>query len=119
MSEQFLSSNPILPVTSVVETQRFYETELGFSTDVLWQEPRYAVMKRDSAYIEFGEGRKQHAGTGVCFIQVDDADRVYTEWQQKQVEFVGDLADRDYGSRDFRVRDNNGNMLIVGHQLIE
>ena len=31
--------------------------------------------------------------------------------------FVGDLADRDYGCRDFRIRDNNGNMLIVSHSL--
>jgi len=25
--------------------------------------------------------------------------------------------DRDYGSKDFRVKDNNGNMLIVGHAM--
>jgi len=34
-----------------------------------------------------------------------------------QSSFNGDLADRDYGCRDFRIKDNNGNMLIIGHAL--
>ena len=42
---------------------------------------------------------------------------IYKEWKTKDIAFVGDFADRDYGSKDFRIKDNNGNMLIVGHAL--
>lgn len=117
MSEQFLWANPILPVKDVVETATFFEDKLGFTVNILWQNPSYAVVNRGNATIEFGEGRKQHAGSGICVIGIDDADVIYEEWQSKGIEFVGDFAERDYSSKDFRVRDNNGNMLIVGHAL--
>lgn len=117
MSEQFLYVNPILPVKSVVDTAQFYEKELGFTVKILWRNPSYGVVKRGNAVIEFGEGRKAHAGTGVCVIQVENADVVYEEWKSKDIEFVGDFTARDYGSKDFRVKDNNGNLLIVGHAL--
>jgi len=117
MSEQFLWANPILPVKSVLETAQFFEEKLGFTITVLWENPSYCVVKRDKAVIEFGERRSEHAGSGVCIIGVENADVIYNEWQSKGIEFVGDFVDRDYGSKDFRIRDNNGNMLIIGHAL--
>jgi len=117
MSEQFLGANPILPVKSVVETAAYFEKMLGFKIKVLWESPAYGVVKRGNAFIEFGEGRQPHVGSGVCVIQVEDADVIYDEWKAKGVEFMGDFSDRDYGSKDFRVKDNNGNILIVGHAL--
>lgn len=117
MSEQFLWANPLLPVKSVLDTARFFEEKLGFTVSVLWQNPSYCVVKRGDAVIEFGEHRSEHAGNGVCIIGVENADIIYQEWQSKGLEFVGDFADRDYGSKDFRIRDNNGNMLIIGHAL--
>ena len=116
--ELFLGSNPILPVTSVHETVDFYKKKLGFEIEIVWQNPSYAVVARDQTIIEFGEGRKKHAGTGVCVIFVSDVDIVYKEYSNKQVEFIGDIANRDYGSRDFRIKDNNGNVLIFSSPLI-
>ena len=117
MDGKFLGANPILPVKSVIETARFYEKKLGFNIEVLWENPSYCVVKRGNAIIEFGEGRKEHAGSGASIILVENADVIYNEWKTKGIEFVGDFADRDYGSKDFRIKDNNGNMLIVGHAL--
>lgn len=117
MSENFLGATPILPVKSVKDTARFFEEELGFTAIIEWENPSYGVVKRGETVIEFGEGRSQHAGSGVLNIHVENADAIFNEWQSKGVEFVGDLADRDYGCRDFRIRDNNGNMLIVSHSL--
>jgi hypothetical protein len=49
---------------------------------------------------------------------VSDVDVVHHEYSGKQIEFIGDIADRDHGSRDFRIKDNNGNMLIISSPLI-
>ncbi|MEJ2622895.1 MAG: helix-turn-helix domain-containing protein [Candidatus Thiodiazotropha sp.] len=117
-NEQFLGANPILPVFSVRETAKFYEEKLGFDIDILWKNPPYGVVGKERTIIEFGEGRKSHAGTGVCVIFVRDIDVVYQEYSGKEIEFVGDIADRDYGSRDFRIRDNNGNVLIFSSPLM-
>ena len=50
---------------------------------------------------------------------MSDVDIVYKEYSDKQIEFLGNIADRDYGSRDFRIKDNNGNVLIFSSPLIK
>lgn len=115
---QFLGANPILPVVSVVETAKFYKDSLGFDIDTIWESPPYGVVARGRTIIEFGEGRKEVAGTGVCMIFLANVDSIYDEYSAKGLDIVGEIADRDYGSRDFRVKDNNGNLLILSSPLI-
>lgn len=103
----------------MVETATFYEQALGFEVEALWQDPPYGVVARGRTIIEFGEGRKAYAASGVCVIFVSDVDEVHREFSIQSLDFVGDLADRDYGSRVFRVRDNNDNLLIFSSPLID
>ena len=117
-NELFLGSNPIFPVINAHEAALFYKEKLGFEIEIVWQNPPYAVVARDQTIIEFGEGRKEYAGTGICVIFVSDVDTIYKEYSNRQIEFIGDIADRDYGSRDFRIKDNNGNVLIISSPLI-
>ena len=117
MENNFLDTTVILPVKNVLETAKFYQDKLGFEVSLIWENPAYGSVRRGNVVIEFGEGRKEFAGSGVCFIHVDNADNIYNEFKSKDIEFVGDLSDRDYGSRDFRIKDNNGNILILGHPL--
>lgn len=49
---------------------------------------------------------------------VSDVDLVHNEYSDKDLEFVGDISDRGYGSRDFRIKDNNGNVLIFNSPFI-
>ena len=118
-NELFWGVNPILPVTDAYKTAKFYEEKLGFEIETVWSNPPYAVVARDQTIIEFGERSKDYSGTGVCVIFVSDVDIVYKEYSDRQVEFLGDIADRDYGSRDFRIKDNNGNVLIFSSPLIK
>jgi len=117
MNNNFLRANPVFPVKSVADTVNFYKKKLGFDIEILWENPSYGVVSRGDTVIEFGEGRKEFAGSGICIVRVNDADAVYKEWKAKDVEFYGDFAERDYGSKDFRIKDNNGNILIVGHAM--
>jgi catechol 2,3-dioxygenase-like lactoylglutathione lyase family enzyme len=116
-NKQFLGTTVILPARDVKETAQFYKKRLGFEIDLRWEKPPYASVRHGKVVIEFGEGRKQYAGSGVRCIHVTDVDGLYRELRAKKLEFVGDFADRDYGSRDFRVKDNNGNLLIFGSPL--
>lgn len=47
-----------------------------------------------------------------------DIDSIHMEYAAKNIVFVGKIGDREYGSRDFRIRDNNGNMLILSSPLV-
>jgi len=117
-NELFWGANPILPVTNAHETAKFYEEKLGFEIETVRSNPPYAVVARDQTIIEFGEGSKDYSGTGVCVVFVSDVNIIYKEYSDKQIEFLGDVAYRDYDSRDFRIKDNNGNVLIFCSPLI-
>ena len=117
MGNNFLDTTVILPAKRVMETAAFYRDKLGFEVNFIWENPMYGSVRRGDVVIEFGEGRKAFAGSGVCFIRVENADVIYDEFRSKGIEFVDDLNDRDYGCRDFRIKDNNGNTLIIGHTL--
>lgn len=114
---QFQSANPILPVKDVKATSKFYKEYLGFKVDILWENPNYACVSRGGVTIEFGEGRPAHVGNGVCYIHVNDARVVHQEFVSRGLDNIGRVADRDYGSKDFRVKDNDGNILIFGSAL--
>jgi uncharacterized glyoxalase superfamily protein PhnB len=114
---RFTSANPVMPVKNAKAAAAYYRDKFGFSIDVLWENPNYACVSRGGITIEMGEGRPTHVGSGVCYIRVDDADRLYNEFKSRKLIFVGDYADRVYGCRDFRVKDSDGNILIFGSAL--
>jgi len=117
MSTKFLGVNPILPVKNVTDTAHFFRDKLGFSIDIIWADQSGGKVSRGNVVIELGALRPDQVGGDICIIRVDNADSIYNEWKSRDIEFVGDFAERDYGSKDFRIKENNGNMLIVGHDL--
>lgn len=116
-ASRFLDTTVILPVLDVKKTVQFYKEKLGFEINIMWENPNYASVRRENVHIEFGEARQKHAGSGVCYIHVEDVDSVHRQLEHSGVEFVGDFSDRDYGCKDFRIKDNNGNLLIIGSPL--
>ena len=53
----------------------------------------------------------------MCIILIGNAEVICKEWKSGDVEFVGDYADRGYGIKDFRAKDNNVNILIIRYAL--
>ncbi len=117
MPARFLNATVILPAHDLPATARYYREKLGFSIEILWEDPPYGVAVRGQAVIEFGQQRFPDTARGVCYVHVGDVDEVYREFAEAGAHFVTAPADRAYGCRDFRVRDNNGNLLIVGSPL--
>lgn len=115
---KFHYANPVMAVKSVKTTAKFYKEFLGFNIDVLWEKPNYGCVSRGSTTIEFGEGRPDHIGGSAAVLEVNDVDGLYSEFKTRGVNFIGDFAERDYGSKDFRVKDNDGNLLVFGSALV-
>jgi uncharacterized glyoxalase superfamily protein PhnB len=55
-----------------------------------------------------------HAGQGWLYVAVDDPDSLFARAVAAGAEVVRDLEDTDYGSRDFTVRDPEGNLWSFG-----
>jgi uncharacterized glyoxalase superfamily protein PhnB len=56
----------------------------------------------------------KHAGTGFYYLAVDDAAAAYRRAQGAGADLTSELESRDYGGREFSLRDPEGNLWSVG-----
>ncbi len=72
---KFECANPILRVSSMAQSLRFYVDVLGF-TKAPWGDDRFTCVSRDSASIYLCEGDQGQPGTWV-WIGVEDVEPLY------------------------------------------
>jgi uncharacterized glyoxalase superfamily protein PhnB len=60
------------------------------------------------------EGTTQAPGTSSIYLVVDDPDARYERAKAHGAEVIRELTDTDYGSRDFGVKDPEGNIWNFG-----
>jgi lactoylglutathione lyase len=117
-NEPFVRVAPEFFVRDVAKSVAFYE-QLGFTA--LRQEPLFAVVALGEAHVLLADERLGAAqlgdtaatrGAGVNVrIMVDDVDSMYQRARAAGAPIVHDIADRDYGLRDFILSDPDGFML--------
>jgi catechol 2,3-dioxygenase-like lactoylglutathione lyase family enzyme len=110
---------PVAPeffVPDVAEAVRLYTEKLGF-TLLRADYPTFAILALGNAVIMFASeavyagprSELQRRGGGIDIrIMVPDADTVRERVRAAGLDVVHEIADRDYGLRDFIVRDPNG-----------
>jgi uncharacterized glyoxalase superfamily protein PhnB len=54
-------------------------------------------------------------GTFGCYVVTDDVDGLYERLRAAGVTVARELADQDYGNRDFTISDPEGNLWCFGH----
>jgi uncharacterized glyoxalase superfamily protein PhnB len=81
----------------------------------------HAELRFGDAILMLGEERDgddrgfgRHAGQGWLYVAVDDPDGLFARSRAAGAEIVRGLEDTDYGSRDFSVRDPEGNLWSFG-----
>ena len=57
---------------------------------------------------------RQPAGSGYLSLLVDEADNLYQRLSETDAVIVVLPDDRDYGLRDFMIKDPEGNVLVLG-----
>lgn len=111
--DQIYQGAPVLSVPDVPATAAFYRTMLGFTCDPGAETPEYAVVWRDNAAVHLAKGER--APTGVRnFFWVKDVNALHEEIVGRGVAIDVPIGTRDYGIRDFSVRDPNGVVVIFG-----
>jgi len=111
---------PILPCRDLDETLAFYGG-LGFSIDFEEDEPApYAIVSFAEAEIHFSGAAAPRVGA--AYLRVESADAVHRAWSQLGLPAagtpsVGEIADREWGMREFELVDPSGNRLRVGNPI--
>ncbi|HEV7591344.1 MAG TPA: VOC family protein [Longimicrobium sp.] len=106
-----------LQVSDIHAAVDFYTTRLGFTLGFTWGDPpTFAGVNLGDVQLFLMEGEPDPHGFSVQFV-VGDADELYAFHRANGVEIVVEPGDRDYGLRDYSIRDLHGYELGFGHNI--
>ena len=107
-----------LTVNNIQAAVEFYTARLGFKLAFTWGDPpTFAGVNLDRVQIFLQQGTPQPQGCSVYF-RVGNADELYEFHRANGVEITEPPGDREYGLRDYGVRDLDGYHLSFGHSLL-
>lgn len=109
--------HPGLAVPDVPAAVAYYTTRLGFAPGFTWGDPpTFAGVNLGSVQLFLQKGTPTPGGCSVYYA-VGNADDLFEFHQASGVEVVVPPGDREYGLRDYTVRDLNGYYLTFGHPI--
>jgi catechol 2,3-dioxygenase-like lactoylglutathione lyase family enzyme len=109
--------HPSLAVRDVRTALDFYMTKLGFTLGFTWGEPpTMAGVNLGSVQMFLERGTPCPSGCSVFFV-VGDADELHAFHRANGVEVVEAPGDREYGLRDYMVKDLDGYHLSFGQYI--
>ena len=109
--------HPGFPVSDVPAAVEFYTTKLGFAAGFTWGDPpSMAGVNLGVVSVHLSRGTPNPRGSSVYFI-VGDVDELYAFHRDSGVEVVEPPEDREYGMRDYLVRDLYGYELGFGQPI--
>ena len=95
----------------------FYTRRLGFQVGFTWGEPTsMAGVNLGDVQIFLQQGEPHPQGCALFFV-VGDADELHAFHEANGVQIVESLGDREYGLRDYSIRDKDGYALTFGHYI--
>lgn len=110
---------PVLYVTNVEETVRFYCDLLGF--ECTNRMGGWASLSRDEAEVMISLPNEhvpfdKPTFTGSLYFNTDDVDALWAKLKDKAT-VVYPIENFPYGMREFAIRDNNGYCLQFGQEI--
>ncbi|MBS0030970.1 VOC family protein [Chitinophaga sp. 22321] len=109
---------PTLLVEDITRSVDFYTGQLGFTLRFTWGEPlSYAGIGLGNTTIHLAKGSPFIKGYSEVNFIIDDANEQYQFHRANGVEIVEPIDDREYGIRDYKVKDLDGNYLGFGHYI--
>ena len=122
---RFHSCHPAFVVRDLEAATRFYEDVIGLKKLWSWGEPvmRIGLGPADDSSppgfeLNLINNRSLGpSGTSFVYFTVSGVEAIYKRCLDKEADIYLELGDRDWGMRDFRVSDPDGNRLGFGEAL--
>jgi uncharacterized glyoxalase superfamily protein PhnB len=113
---------PSLRYKDAKAAHQWLQDAFGFEPVALYEDDggnvAHAEMRWGSDLVMFGTAREDRygdrVGQGWVYATCDDPDALYARATAAGAEVTMELTDQDYGSRDFGVRDLEGNQWNFG-----
>lgn len=110
-------STTVFHVSNLDKSVDFYTGTLGFAVDFKFGEPEtYAGLSWNGVHLHLSSSYpyKNNTGHGSLYIRCGAIDRLYARLESAGVEFYSRIRDREYGMRDFSIKDPDGNQIGFG-----
>ena len=113
---------PLLRYRDAKAAHQWLQDAFGFEPVALYEDEggnvAHAQMRWGSDLVMFGSARDdryaERVGQGWVYATCGDPDALYARATAAGAEVTMELTDQDYGSRDFAVRDLEGNVWSFG-----
>jgi uncharacterized glyoxalase superfamily protein PhnB len=113
---------PSLRYKDARAAHKWLQDAFGFEPVELYEDDHgdvaHAEMRWGTDLIMFGTARDDHyadrVGQGWVYVTCDDPDALFARAKAAGAEITMELTDQEYGSRDFAVRDPEGNRWSFG-----
>lgn len=108
-----------IAVQDLAAALKFYSGKLGFQVAFTWGDPPGFAgvnLGETQMFLSAGTPTPNREMSSAYFV-VSDVDALYAFHQSAGVEIVEPVGDREYGIRDYSVRDLDGYMLVFGQHL--
>ena len=107
---------PQFPASDVSKAAAWYCDKLGFTRAGFYPEHGFAIVRRDDIEIHFWTCNERHIAEHTsAYVVVDDIDNLYaTMAGAKDGGSLSEVANREWGMREFYVTDPDGNLLKFG-----
>ena len=115
------AAEPILPAQDVSRARAFYES-LGFKAG--YSDDRYDILRRGNlvVHLEAHPDLAPAANETSCYWRVTNADALHREFASFGLPSEGSPSlsepiDEPWGMREFTMKDPEGNLIRIGHEL--
>lgn len=109
----YINFRPNLYVSNMDKALIFYRDVIGL--DVLHADDSFALLGRQGA--ELALVSKQTRIPQQAYLYVSDVETLYVHCQSQQAVITMPLTTHEYGTRDFVVQDEDGNLIGVGQRI--
>ena len=115
-STRWNHANPVLDVSDVRRSIAYDRDVFGLTPTWMWEE-RIGGVHTDHSSIEIYLSRAEQPSPSRLAVFVDDADATYEKYRAAGAEIVDELKTQPWGLRGFTVRDPDGNLVAITHEV--
>lgn len=113
----FQQAIAVFHVSSSQAAEEFYCRGLGFRLESVNRDPQspdpcYLCLVRDGARLHLSSFRDDGVPGSLVYLQVDDVDAIYAEFQARHVPIDLPPTDQTWGNREMFVRDPDRNKIV-------
>ncbi|HXD58764.1 MAG TPA: VOC family protein [Thermoleophilaceae bacterium] len=106
--------NPVFQVSDVERAVAWYQEVLGLTPTWTWEDRTVGMSIGD---LELYLDRADKPSPSRVSVYVDDAEAAYEQYRAAGAVFAEGLETKPWGVRRFTVRDPDGNLIDVSHEV--